>query len=161
MANTNKFTFTSATNNLASWQEIPTTAGDGPSSSYLAGTQALALMVTTAGAGSGTLTIAWTNGDTSDSLAFGVIRTQSFTFDSTAGRQTQWANGSGNYVANVASSLDGTNKVDVLGIGPVQTLSTTANTPPTIYKNVRLFIGLTSLVTSTSVDVYVTTTQTL
>jgi len=177
---TYKMTFAaaSALGSLAAAFEIPIDDGDEPQP-FSAGSQCCSVDVTTNVEGSGTLRLMLASVDGPGGPGDGVTRVIDLYFNSTGGRRTSSDGTTGSYNAIVtyrSTSADATpgtvlgNKVDLMGRGPVTTLTlppslaitdgdlvvrpVPASRPQRAKR--RLFLSSILLTTVTSIDVYLT-----
>lgn len=132
--------------------EIPTVPATGPAYSATGGSQVVSIDATTpTAAGTAVGYVVWYD------AVNGVARhIEEFAVTATAYR-TGSGGASGDYICTVAFTTTGNNKIDLLGIGPIADLRTSPLPP----SNIKVYVGIYSITTSTIIDIVTNVTGTI
>lgn len=137
------FSFSAASDNLSTFQEIPLDPSQGNYAQANTGHQAIDISATASATGTAhTFTLAWADCDQNKANAvLGVTKVDAVTITPGARRTDITGAASGGYVCSVSVASSSSSLAKVIGIGDVIDLRTS----PVALPKRRLFIGLTTL----------------
>jgi hypothetical protein len=156
------FSFTAASTDVGTWQEIPLDPSPGNYAQPTLGDQAIAFSATysaDAGTATSTLQVAWVQGTNSTSTV-GVTQTEDIVLTPSTTRKPNLANGGTGWVCSASCASTSNNTMRVVGIGTITKDNRVSPTVDITGTSRRLYLGLKTLgASSGTITVYVTTSR--